>query len=161
MYPKIELIMTKRINYEDDIFFLLLLLRRLQEGLKLSIDMEFFGSKVVDDILFIDEKMEAIFNLLKGHSILLGGEEYLVALKKVLRNFIDLLEDIMGNKFPGSYYFSDLRISFEKLVEKSRNILTDVEQMIRELGKKEEEVKQIVSEEEFKFLLSDGEEDSL
>ena len=151
--------MTKRINYEDDIFFLLLLLRRLREGLKLKIDMEYFGSKIVDDIVFIDEKIEVILNLLKAHSLLLKEEEYLLDLRKLENLFIDFLNDLRDKNFPGSYYFSDLLTGFEKIQAKHEEFLESIKIMLREIENREADAEQIVSEEEFKFLLSNGTEE--
>ncbi len=151
--------MTKRVNYEDDIFFLLLLLRRLKEGLKLKIDMEYFGSKIVDDILFIDEKIEMLLNLLKGHTLLIKEEEYLIDLKKLTRLFVDFLYDLIEKKFPGSYYFSDLLTSFKKIKGKHENFLEEIKSILKEIENREHDSEQIVSEEEFKFLLSNGTED--
>jgi len=160
LYPKIELTMTKRVNYEDDIFFLLLLLRRLKEGLKLKIDMEHFGSKIVDDVLFIDEKIETLLNLLKNQTLLLREEEYLIDLKKLTRLFIEFLNDLIDKKFPGSYYFSDLLMSFEKIRDKHEKFLEDIKVILKDIETKERDAEQIVSSEEFKFLLSNGTEDT-
>jgi len=42
--------MTRKINYEDDIFSLALQVRCLQDMLKLEIDPEFFRERVLGDI---------------------------------------------------------------------------------------------------------------
>ncbi len=46
--------MTRRINYEDDIFTIALQVRCLQDTLKLEVDADLFRDRVLGDIQWID-----------------------------------------------------------------------------------------------------------
>ena len=152
--------MTRQINYEDDIFFLLLIIRRLRDGLKLKIDMETFGSKVVDDILFLDEAIEKMLQLLEAKHGVLNREENLRSLKKVERLFNNLLDDIVEKRIPGSYYFSDLYSSLTKIRKKNLDLTSKIDQMLSDISRIDSEKSKMVSEEEFRYLLSTDEDDT-
>ncbi len=146
--------MTKQINYEDDIFFLLLIIRRLRDGLKLKIDMETFGSKIVDDILFLDETIEKMLQMLEAKHGVLNREENLRSLKKVESLFNNLLDDIIEKRIPGSYYFSDLNSSFIKIRKKNLEMTSKIDQILSDMSRIDSEKSKMVSEEEFRYLLS-------
>ena len=149
--------MTKQINYEDDIFFLLLILRRLRDGLKLKIDMDTFGSKIVDDILFLDETIENMLKLLEKRHGVLNREENLRNLKKVEKLFNEMLDDIVEKRIPGSYIFADLLSSFTKIRKKHLDLISKLNEMLVEISRIDYERTKMVSEEEFRYLLSKDE----
>ncbi|MCD6122725.1 MAG: hypothetical protein J7K04_12880 [Spirochaetales bacterium] len=151
--------MTKQINYEDDIFYLLLIIKRLSDGLKLTIDADIFSGKIVDDILFLDEAVDKVAGLLKESQTFIKKEENLRNLKKVKRLFIELLDDIVNKNISIAYYFSDLIDNFKKIREKQKETAADIDEELKKLSGKKREGQQIVSEEEFKFLLSQDEDD--
>jgi len=146
--------MTKQINYEDDIFYLLLIIRRLADGLKLTIDGDIFSGKIVDDILFLDEAVDKVSGLLKESQSFLKKEENLRNLKKVKRLFIELLDDIIEKKISIAYYFTDIIDNFKKIREKQRETTVEIDTELENMSGGKKEGQQIVSEEEFKFLLS-------
>ncbi|NOY09109.1 MAG: hypothetical protein GXP33_09740 [Spirochaetes bacterium] len=150
--------MTKQINYEDDIFFLLLILRRLSDGLKLTVDSEIFSAKIVDDILFIDEAVDKVYDLLKNSPSLIKKEENLRNIRKVKKLFIELLDDIIRKKVPMAYYFTDILDNLIRIQKKHSETDADIDGQLLKIAGKLQEGRQIVSEEEFRFLLSDDED---
>ncbi len=150
--------MTKQINYEDDIFFLLLILRRLSDGLKLTVDSEIFSAKIVDDILFIDEAVDKVYDLLKNSPSPIKKEENLRNIRKVKKLFIELLDDIIQKRVSMAYYFTDILDNLIGIQKKHSETDADIDGQLLRIAGKLQEGRQIVSEEEFRFLLSDDED---
>jgi len=148
----------KVINYEEDIFFLNLMLKVLKDGLKLDIDANFFTQKVKDDILFISRMVSLIYKSLSENTFMLKRLEYLKSLQRLMQLFTELLSNIVNNKFyfspalEGAFgEYKTLILGYENDVRTIRNILSDLNQAENENGN-------MVSDEEFKFLLLNEEE---
>ena len=151
--------MTKRINYADNIFFMNLILKQLSSGLRLSIDAEFFLDKLYDDIAFLDSTVGKILRSLKDNEQILNRLEYLKGLERLNQHFIDFLSGIVEGRFSFSnnleYLFQQLNIM---KVNRQQELL-EIGEIIRNSQVSLGETNQMVSEEEFKFLLSNVDEE--
>ncbi|HEC62063.1 MAG TPA: hypothetical protein ENI27_07400 [bacterium] len=151
--------MTKRINYADNIFFMNLILKQLTSGLLLSIDAEFFLDKLYDDISFLDSTVGKILRSLKDNEQILNRLEYLKGLERLNQHFIDFLSGVVEGRFSFSnnleYLFQQLNIM---KVNRQQELL-EIGSIIRNSQGPLGETNQMVSEEEFKFLLSDVDEE--
>ena len=148
----------KVINYEEDIFFLNLMLKSLKDGLKLDIDPAFFTKKVKEDIHFMTSIINHIFRSLTDNTHMLKRLEYLKSLQRLMQQFLNLLEEICR----GKYHFSQaLENSFEEYkatcLNYENNIRT-IREILADLDEIQPEQENIVSQEEFKFLLFNEEE---
>ncbi len=151
--------MTKRINYADNIFFMNLILKQLSSGLRLSIDAEFFLDKLYDDIAFLDSTVGKILRSLKDNEQILNRLEYLKGLERLNQHIIDFLSGIVEGRFSFSnnleYLFQQLNIM---KVNRQQELL-EIGEIIRNSQVSLGETNQMVSEEEFKFLLSNVDEE--
>jgi hypothetical protein len=150
----------KIVNYEDNIFFLLLQVKTIKDGLKLEIDSRFFGSKLVTDLFNIAGLIDEIYKTLRTNVRLLKRYGYLKDMKRLKKQFIELLEDIIENKVQQAHIFA---FSLEKLKEirkaYSKDLL-EIKNLLPKSSGEHGEEEHMVSEEEFKFLLLPDEENT-
>jgi hypothetical protein len=149
--------MAAKVNYEDDIDFIKKMTAVLKEGANLALDENYFLDKIVEDIIFINSTLEKIHGALKDASQLLNREYYLKELRSARRLFIELLDSLTEgstsfkeNMLPYFPKFLDFRKAGTAAVSEIQNIL-------KKRNLSEEEDRDIISQEEYKFLLSDEE----
>jgi Mg2+ and Co2+ transporter CorA len=150
--------MTRRVNYEDNIFYLSLILKGVTASLKLNIDTDLYRDKILDDIRFLDKTASSIHQSLKANHLMIDRLAHLKSLQKMNAAFIALLEDILEERLPLA---SALEQDFDLLqrIQSTREAeLAGLQEMSWKLGERAEDQEQIVSEKEFKFLLSSEEE---
>jgi len=87
--------MKAKIHYEEDLFYLTLLMKGLREGLRLTIDAEFFQDKFLADVRFVDSTLDRILGTLKDNPNLIRRAEYLYHLVKVQGTFLELLATVI------------------------------------------------------------------
>ena len=92
--------MTRKINYEDDLFALSLILRGLADIVRLEVDADLFADRVVDDASFVDAAAVRAFAGLRASPFLAHRTEHLGTLQKLLRNLAGLYEDLAGGRNP-------------------------------------------------------------
>lgn len=145
-------------NYDDDIFFVQALVKSLKAGLTLEIDADLFRDKVIEDILFADGTLARIYQSLDTNRFLVRRAEYLRDLLRAKRAFADFLEEITSG-----------RLSFSSELESVRSTLTEARiRHVREIADIQTAMDQdaaspepqdIVSQDEFRFLLKPEEGD--
>jgi hypothetical protein len=148
----------KIVNYEDNIFYLILKLKVIRDGLKLEIDSRFFGQSIVQDVFHMIGVLDEIFKPLRTNPHLLKRHIYLKEIRRLKKQFIDFIDDIVENKVPQAAIFS---YSIEKLKEVRKNYakdLLDIKVMLPKASGENPEEEHMVSEEEFRFLLLPDEE---
>ncbi len=152
--PPIALLaMTKKIHYDDNIFFLDTMIKTVKSGLSLDIDPEYFIDKVIEDLLFLDGTLLLIFSSLKGNLYLLKRAEYLRSLLRGEKNFLDLVDAILEKKIPFSEHLTPL---FDKLRTLRAEHLQACQEMKRLLTESREEPypgADVISPTEFHLLL--------
>lgn len=149
--------MTKRINYEDNIFFLKLILKQITSAFKLSIDTELFRDKVVEDLFFLDRTINGIFSSLKMNSLIIDRLDHLKDLQKLNKDFVQLLEDTLNIHSPFAHYLSDLFEDLQNIKENHQQDIVEIKEIITGSRFSSVEEDQMVSAEEFKILLSQEE----
>jgi hypothetical protein len=148
--------MTRKINYEDDIFTLSLLVRTLRDILKLEIDPEFFKERVVADIAFLDSAINRVYQSLAASPFFVKRTDYLKAMQRLKRTFADLLDDISGRRTPFAEYLAGMEERCRGMSEAHARDALEIRSSLSQPGGLEEE--HMVSEDEFKILLSPQEE---
>lgn len=146
--------MTRRVNYEDNIFYLTLLFKGIKSSLKLNIDMDLYKDRIIEDIRFLDKTSAGIFRSLQANHLMIDRIGYLKELQNLNKSFIAVLEDILEERFPQAF---DLEGDFDLLqrIQSNRETeLSELSRMIADHIDSAGDQEQIVSEEEFKFLLS-------
>lgn len=92
--------MTRKINYEDDLFALSLIVRGLRDIVRLEVDADLFADRVADDASFVDGAAVRAFAGLRASPFLVHRTEHLRALQKLLRNLAALLGELAGGNTP-------------------------------------------------------------
>ena len=149
--------MLQKINYEDDTFYLLLMLKRMHDGLKLDIDPEYFLDKVVDDIFFADEVISTLYSNLRRSSILRKAE-YIRNIHRVKRLMVDLIDNIVHHRIPLSNNIAEFLDSLKNIVEIHRRDIRDIRKYLASVEDETTDDELMVSERELKFLFSKNDE---
>jgi hypothetical protein len=95
--------MTKRINFEDNIFILMVRIRMIQDLLTLDADPDLFLQKTLDDFEFIGRCLELLLGNLMENQRLIEREDFLDHLSDVEWQFSQILADFLGS--PGNISF--------------------------------------------------------
>ena len=151
--------MATKIHYEDNIYYLEILLKTIRNGLLLEIDAEYFRERILDDILFLGSSMGKIYASLKANSRLIKKIDYLRSLLRAKRDFIALVEDILAKKLPLAAEFTAgfprLKICRAEQARDAEEIKTFIENRRQEDSSSESD---LISGEEFRFLLTPADE---
>lgn len=147
--------MTRRVNYEENIFFLALVLKQLTAALKLNVDADLFRERVVGDFLFLDRSLDRLYESLKANQRMIDRLAHLRELQRLNTTLAGLLEEVLRGRSP-------LADELEGDADRLRGLRASRERQLRELSQEMSrglagEHEQLVSEEEFKGLLAEGE----
>ena len=152
--------MTRRVNYDDNIFYLTLVFKGIAAGLKLNIDTGLYRDRIVEDIRFLDKTCSGIYQSLKADHLMIDRLTHIKGMQKLNTNFIALLKDILEERLPLA---SALEQDFDLLqrIQSNREVeFAALKEIISKLGEPGGDQEQIVSEQEFKFLLSSDQEET-
>jgi disulfide oxidoreductase YuzD len=87
--------MKAKIHYEEDLFYLSLQMKGLREGLRLTVDADYFQDKFLADLRFVDTTLDKVLATLKENPNLIRRAEYLYNLVKVEGAYLELLSDVL------------------------------------------------------------------
>ena len=125
--------MSEKVHYEDNLFYLHTEITNIQNGLKLSIDREFFASRMLDRIFAIDDVLSRHYELLKENPYLIRRNDFLFSIQKLKTKFSKLIETAEEKKT----FFSDQDMErFPELKRKMALHLEDVQKIRREITEK-------------------------
>jgi hypothetical protein len=105
--------MNKRINFEDDIFLLMIRIRMIRDIITLDADPELFLEKTLDDIYFIDQTLKTLLGELGRNHHLIEREELLEQLCDAEVQFSQVLEFLCDHD--GNFSIRELPSLAEKL----------------------------------------------
>lgn len=110
--------MAKRIHFEDDIFYLNVLIRTLRDGIELDLDPELFLNRVVDDLTFVDAVATRLLAELTENERLIERNEQLLNLMEAEERFSETLGRVASGRgsiaqalTPFAERFAELRAS--------------------------------------------------
>jgi hypothetical protein len=149
--------MTRRINYEDDIFTVALQVRCLQDALKLEIDADLFKDRLLGDAAWIDGISARLYNSLRDSALFVHRQEYLRELAKLKRAFAEALDAIVSRKAPIAEFMKDSIEALRDMRDSNLRDINDIKNLLEGAGSPEEE--HIVSAEELKFLMTADDEE--
>lgn len=151
--------MEQKIDYNDNIFLLSNKFKLIEDGLKLNLDTADFIPNIKSELSFIASGIEKYFNTLIGNKILLNRTESLKSLKRLIRKFINLLQELTD---PDNKYYTEFSDLYEKFNEYTM-LFNDFEDQIKEIitdySYKSQDEKLIISENEYKVLFSNENEE--
>ena len=105
--------MNKRINFEDDIFLLMVRIRMIRDIITLDADPELFLEKTLDDICFIDQTLKTLLGNLEHNHHLIEREDLLEQLFNAEGQFSQILKEF--NDHEGNFSIRELPSLIEKM----------------------------------------------
>ncbi len=123
--------MSEKVHYEDNLFYLHSEIMNIQNGLKLSIDSEFFASPMVKQIFTIDAVLNRHYTLLKENPYLIRRNDFLFSIQKLKTKLAALIE--LAEEKKGFFSEEDSQ-RFPELKRKMAAHLEDVQAIRREIS---------------------------
>jgi len=151
--------MTRKINYEDDIFSLALQVRCLQDILKLEIDPEFFRERILGDISWADIMIAKVYQSLVASSLFVKRQEHLREIQKLKRAFIEAIDGLLAKRVPFAQHVADAGERLRAIRDAHEKDIADIRELLSGHGQGAPEEEQVVSAEELKFLMTAVPED--
>ncbi|MGA2612939.1 MAG: hypothetical protein ABSG38_05755 [Spirochaetia bacterium] len=151
--------MTRKINYEDDIFSLALQVRCLQDILKLEIDPEFFRERVLGDIAWADVMIGKVYQSLVASSLFVKRQEHLREIQKLKRAFVDAIDGLIGKRVPFAQHVTDSGERLRAIRDLHEKDIADIRELLAGRGQGAPEEEHMVSAEELKFLMTASDEE--
>ncbi len=152
--------MEKQINFGDNIFFLTLILKGLSAGVRLSLDNDLFLDKLVEDIFFLEGSIEKVFELIKQRVLLIDRLEHLKNLETLSSDFAALLEEITLGNIPVAEHLAAFSDKFNSIKDNQHKLVSEIRRIIHDTDQSETIEEDMVSREEFEFLLAEEDEES-
>ena len=106
--------MNKRVNFEDNIFILLMRIRMIRDAITLDADPELFLEKTLDDISFTDQTLKILLEYLMENSRLIEREDLLDQFSEAERHFSQVIQNLLNHE--GSISIQEIPAIREKLI---------------------------------------------
>ena len=106
--------MNKRVNFEDNIFILMMRIRMVRDAITLDADPELFLEKTLDDICFTDHSLKILLEYLLENSRLIEREELLDHFSEAERLFSQVIQELLVHE--GTLSVQEIPSIKEKLI---------------------------------------------
>lgn len=146
--------MSAKIHYEDNLFFLHSILRTVEAGLRLDINVEFFGDKILEDVFFVDAMLLRTMAALKENDQLVNRTAYLRSLRRTVTAYSSFIDRAIAGDLGYNDIFSPYTEKLTASAAAHSSIRREIDALLDRI-EPDEETNNIVSSEEFGFLLAD------
>jgi hypothetical protein len=113
--------MNKQVNFEDNIFILIVRIRMISDVLALDADPELYLEKTLNDIEFIDNTLGLLFGYLTGNTKIIERDELYTHLSDLESQFSQVLSDFLSSD--GTISARDIPVLQEKMLLLKKNSL--------------------------------------
>ena len=96
-YTDIYIRMNKRVNFEDNIFILMMRIRMIRDIIILDADPELFLEKTLDDICFADQTLRTLLGFIKDNNQLIERDELLEHLSEAEWQFSQVVGSLLNH----------------------------------------------------------------
>jgi hypothetical protein len=151
--------MTRRINYEDDLFSLALQVRCLGDVLKLEIDPEFFRERIVGDIAWLDATIGRVYQGLRAGPAFVGRQDHLRELQRLKQAFAEALVGIVQKRAPFAVHLADRLEGIQEIRDAHLRDAAEIRGLLAAGATGPQEEEHMVSAEELKILFTPPEEE--
>jgi hypothetical protein len=151
--------MTRRINYEDDIFSLALQVRCLRDMLRLEIDPEFFRERIIGDLAYLDATIGRVYGGLRAGPSFVGRQEHLKEIQKLKRTFAEALGEVLQKRAPFAQHLLDRMDAVQEMQASHLRDAAEIRGLLTGLADGPQEDERMVSAEELKILFEPPEEE--
>ena len=107
--------MSQKIHYDDNIFFLTAMIRTLNDAVKINVDADFFGDKILEDTMFVDASIQKIYSSLKENTHLIRRNAHMHSVMKLKRAYGRLLDDLLTVEGAFSPVFKTIRPKLRRI----------------------------------------------
>ena len=132
------------------------LLKHTERCLKLDIDEDYFGEKIVSDLLFAETGLHRLFLALKESTLQLDRDQYFRLLFKAMELFTSIGEQIVSSETGRSINFSGFIPRLKESITDKKDFMDEIKNLLSTDSDTEENADQI-SQEEMTFLMTDTE----
>ncbi|HTX72244.1 MAG TPA: hypothetical protein VMC79_05405 [Rectinemataceae bacterium] len=144
--------MPQMIHYQDDIFFLSVLVKALDSGLSTEADADHFREQVVGSLEFIGLSLDSFNTLLAQNVLLIERAEYVKLLERTTRGYGLILEKLLRGSYPSANAYLQHRGRLLGLETDARRILGELDALLSSAMGGEAE-SDLVSQDELSELL--------
>jgi len=143
--------MESAIHYEEDLFFLNILIKGHREGLKLSLDSDLFVERVFDDIRFLGATLDSLFASLKESPHLIRRADYLYQLIRVETSFCELLNEALVHQ-AWAELLAPHRAELTRWKSEHQDDTAEIRSLLRVSGP-EQELEEVITGDELALLI--------
>jgi hypothetical protein len=148
-------IMSQKVNYSDNIFFLSMYLKVLINSLKLDLDTEVFSDHYSRAVLFLADVAQKILTSLQDSPLILGRVDYLKEMQRFQRRYVDLIDDLLKEKGTAHPLVEGVAEKIRSVGESFQEDIEEIRRMISDSGDQGQDSDYTVSEEEYRHLFTD------
>ncbi len=152
--------MTRRINYEDDLFSLALQVRCLGDMLKLETDPEFFRERIVGDIAWLDATIGRVFQSLRGSPSFVGRQDHLREVQRLKQAFAEALGTIVQKRAPFAAHLADRVEGLREIQASHLREAAEIRGLLAAGTGAPQEEEHMVSAEELKILFTPSDDEA-
>ena len=150
--------MTRKINYEDDLFALSLIVRGLRDIARLEVDADLFAERVAADARFVDDAAVAALAALRANPFLAGRPGHLRGLQKLMRALAALHGELAAGRTPVAAALAAGGAGFTALAEARARDAEAIDVLLEERDGGALDDPHVVSAEELRILTAPTEE---
>lgn len=149
--------MNQQVHFDDNLFYLNLLIRTYRDGWKLPLDAEFFLGKAIEDLDYLDSVLNRLQDWLSKNPHLVQRVDYLQNLASTKTAYARLLNDLLAPNHPFAAALAPYR---DDLTRQERSHLQQTQELRQEIrhslgGSSESD--DVISPEELSLLMQDQE----
>ncbi|MFP4375672.1 MAG: hypothetical protein ACLFP4_01400 [Spirochaetales bacterium] len=150
--------MAAKVNYGDNLYYLLSMIRSLRAGLQLEIDGDYFATKIEHDLDFIHRTIEQLSEALLTNTFLINRTDYLRELMRTKRSYGDLLKEITDEELSFARHLTHLRAQLIIRQQEHIGDIADIQSAMKRTSMSDEP-ENVVGEDEYRFLFQSEEEE--
>ncbi|OQX30067.1 MAG: hypothetical protein B0D92_00415 [Spirochaeta sp. LUC14_002_19_P3] len=145
--------MAEKIHYDDNIFFLTVMIQSLHDALQINIDAEYFAEKILEDSMFINTSIQKIYKTLTENRNLINAPSYLHSVMKAKVVYGRLIDAILHSEGDFSVIFKTKSSQLQQIAASHREDVQIIKEKLSNINDKN-----IISFDELNILMSPIEE---
>ncbi len=145
--------MDDTIFYDENLFYLNEIINTIEHGFRLAIQPQLFSNKIVEDIFFVQTTLSELHRVLMDNELMIQRSEQLRRLLRTKSRFIEVLESAVRQENPLTADLSPIIPRFQELMSEQQGQVSEIREILRAATNGTLEETDLVSEQEFRFLL--------
>jgi len=146
--------MNEKVNYEDNLFYISMMIKNIKQSFKLNLAEEFFSERQAEEIIFIFHSLQKFLKDLSDNSYLINRNQYLYTMIKVQDHFTEMADQFLQIR-QNNLWDEAMTAQIRKAIEKTLLDKTDIRDLLHQQNQDDVE-KDLISNEELNFLMAPG-----